>query len=72
MGDGAGIFLLAVGLVLALAVGDSLDGVDLRLVGWILAGVGALALVLVLVTNQQRTHRTARVEQDVHREDLRP
>jgi Domain of unknown function (DUF6458) len=43
---GVGILLLAVGLVLALAVDDRVGGVDLRLVGWILAGVGALALVL--------------------------
>lgn len=71
MGIGGGIFLLAVGLVLALAVGDSVDGVDLQLVGWILAGVGALALVLTLVMNQQRTNRTTRIEQDVRREDYR-
>lgn len=71
MGIGGGIFLLAVGLVLALAVGDSIEGVDLQLVGWILAGVGGLALVLSLVMNQQRTNRTTRIEQDVRREDYR-
>lgn len=43
------IFLIAVGLVLALAVNVSISGVDLQLVGWILAGVGALALLLSLV-----------------------
>ena len=43
------IFLIAVGLVLALAVNVSVSGVDLQLVGWILAGVGVLALLLSLV-----------------------
>ena len=43
------IFLIAVGLVLAVAVNVSVSGVDLQLVGWILAGVGVLALLLSLV-----------------------
>jgi uncharacterized protein DUF6458 len=46
---GGSIFLIAVGLVLALAVNVSISGVDVQLVGWILAGVGALALLLSLV-----------------------
>ena len=46
MGYGVGIFLLAVGLILALAVTDNLANVDLTLVGWILTAVGALAIVL--------------------------
>lgn len=59
MGYGAGAFLLAVGLILALAVQDNISGVDLTMVGWILAGVGALVLVLAAVTwNSGRRHRT--------------
>ncbi|MGD8206603.1 MAG: DUF6458 family protein [Thiohalocapsa sp.] len=58
MGIGIGIVLLAVGLVLALAVGDPLEAVDLGLIGWILAGVGALAVVVALIMNAQRSHRT--------------
>lgn len=50
MGYGLGAFLLAVGLVLALAVRDSISAVDLTLVGWILAGVGLLVIVLVAIT----------------------
>lgn len=42
MGVGLGIVLLAVGLVLALAVGGEAAGVDFVLIGWILTGVGAL------------------------------
>jgi hypothetical protein len=50
MGYGAGAFLVVVGLVLALAVQDSVEGVDLQLAGWICAGVGLLLLVLTAAT----------------------
>lgn len=43
---GFGVFLLAVGLVLALAVSDSVNGVDLTMIGWIAAGCGVLAIAL--------------------------
>ncbi|HEX3930958.1 MAG TPA: DUF6458 family protein [Nocardioides sp.] len=46
MGYGLGIFLLAVGLILALAVRDTINNVDLTMIGWILAAVGVLAIVL--------------------------
>ena len=46
MGYGFGAFLLVVGLVLALAVTDQVSGVDLTMVGWIMAIVGALVIVL--------------------------
>ena len=58
MGVGIGIGLLAIGLVLALAVGNSVEGVDLVLIGWILAGVGALAIVVALIMTAQRSHQT--------------
>ena len=42
MGYGLGVFLLALGLILALAVQDSISGIDITLIGWILAaGRGA-------------------------------
>ena len=50
MGYGFGGFLLVVGLVLALAVTDRVSGVDLTMVGWIMALVGALLIVLTAVT----------------------
>lgn len=50
MGYGLGIFLLAVGLILALAVRDTISSVDLTMIGWILAAVGALAIVLSAAT----------------------
>ncbi len=34
MGIGAGIFLLAVGAILAFAVTDAINGIDLTMVGW--------------------------------------
>ncbi|MEO6512426.1 MAG: DUF6458 family protein [Nocardioides sp.] len=53
MGYGLGVFLLAVGLILALAVRDAISGVDLVMVGWILAAVGALAIVVTAATTMR-------------------
>ncbi|WP_232676291.1 DUF6458 family protein [Nocardioides sp. R-C-SC26] len=50
MGYGFGAFLLAVGLILALAVQDSINGVDLVMVGWILAAVGAGTIALSAIS----------------------
>jgi hypothetical protein len=59
MGYGSGAFLLAVGLILALAVDKQVQGVDLTTIGWILAAVGAIVLVLSAITwNRGRAHRT--------------
>ncbi|TDU87533.1 hypothetical protein EV138_1057 [Kribbella voronezhensis] len=55
MGIGAGIFLLAVGGILAFGVSDRISGVDLTVVGYILMGAGALGLILVVLLNSQRT-----------------
>ena len=49
--------MVAVGLILALAVQDAVDAIDLTLIGWILAGAGVLVLVLTAVqANSRRTH----------------
>lgn len=65
MGYGAGALLLAVGLILALAVSDHVNGVDLTLVGWILAAVGVLVILLSLLTwNRTRANRS--VETTTH------
>jgi uncharacterized protein YacL len=59
MGYGLGVFLLAVGLILALAVQDTINNIDLTLVGWILAACGVLVLVLTAVTlNRGRATRS--------------
>lgn len=54
MGYGLGIFLLALGLILALAVQDSINAIDLTLIGWILAGAGVLVLALTALTLNNR------------------
>jgi membrane protein implicated in regulation of membrane protease activity len=59
MGYGLGIFLLALGLILALAVSDNLADVDLTMVGWILAAVGLLAIVLTAVSTNRARRTTA-------------
>jgi hypothetical protein len=50
MGIGVSIFLIAVGLILALAVNVDLSGLDVQTIGWILVlvGVGGLALTMYL------------------------
>jgi hypothetical protein len=59
MGYGLGISLLALGLILALAVQDNISNIDLTTVGWILALVGVLAIVLNAVSaNRARGSRT--------------
>lgn len=46
---GGSIFLLALGAILAFAVRDAINGVDLVAVGYILMAAGALGIVLSLV-----------------------
>jgi hypothetical protein len=59
MGYGLGIFLLALGLILALAVQDTLSSIDLTTIGWILVLAGALVIVITVVqTNRGRSTRT--------------
>jgi hypothetical protein len=60
MGYGLGVFLLAVGLILALAVTDAISGVDLTMVGWILTLAGLLVIVLTAV-QANRSRRTSAV-----------
>jgi hypothetical protein len=66
MGIGIGIFLLVVGLILVLGVIEDFPDavanvVDVETLGWICLVVGALAIVLAVVMNQQRS-RTTHVE----------
>lgn len=59
MGYGLGIFLLALGLVLALAVNDTVNGIDITMIGWILAALGVLSILLTVVTlNGRRRSRS--------------
>jgi Domain of unknown function (DUF6458) len=62
---GSSIGLIAVGLILALAVTDNIKGIDLSLVGWILAVVGVVGLVASMAMMRPRRPR---VEEPVVRE----
>lgn len=54
---GSSIVLIALGAILAFAVADGVDFVDLPLVGYILMGVGVLGLIISLVMNAPRSQR---------------
>lgn len=62
MGIGVGILLLVLGLILVLEAIDLpasiTDAVDAQTIGWICVIAGALALVLALIMNQQRSKTT--------------
>ncbi|MEI2701564.1 MAG: DUF6458 family protein [Baekduia sp.] len=54
MSLGTSLFLLAAGAILRFAVADSIDEVDLSVVGLILMAVGALGLLLTLLLGAGR------------------
>ena len=59
MGYGFGGFLVVVGLVLAFAVDNAVDGINLYAVGLIMAGVGVVVIALAFFTlNSSRRSRT--------------
>jgi uncharacterized membrane protein HdeD (DUF308 family) len=67
MGIGLGVVLLLLGLIFAFDVIDLPKSIDdvvaTNTLGWILIIVGALAIVLALVMNNQRTRTTRVVEE---------
>lgn len=74
MAVGSGIFLLVIGAVMAFAINDSVDSVDLAMIGYICMGAGVLAILISLSVNSQRSNtvHTERVEKhvDTHHDDL--
>lgn len=66
MGIGVGIFLLAVGAILAFAVTDSIADVDLTAVGYILMAAGVLGILLSLLLSNQRRRTSHTVIEDRH------
>jgi hypothetical protein len=66
MSIGASIFLIAVGLILALAVNVDLSGIDVQTIGWILTlvGVGGLVLSLTVWNRRRVTVREEAVVRD--------
>lgn len=57
---GGSIFLLALGGILAFAVQDNIEGVELTTVGYILMAAGALGVLLSLFFTAQRDERRRR------------
>lgn len=51
---GGTLALIAIGSILAFAVRDNIEAVDLTLVGYILIAVGAVGLVLGLILSASR------------------
>jgi hypothetical protein len=49
MGLGVGIFLAAIGAVLAFAVNTDVSGVNIHTIGWILLIVGIIGIVLSMI-----------------------
>jgi Na+/proline symporter len=49
MGLGVGIFLIAVGAILAFAVNSTSGAVDVQTVGWILMGVGLAGILIAMM-----------------------
>ncbi len=55
---GSSIGLIIIGAILAFAVSDIIDGVDLTLIGYILMAGGALGLILSLIFAGRRSTTT--------------
>jgi hypothetical protein len=73
MGIGVGIFLLALGAILAFAVDWTLAGLDLHAVGWILMAAGAIGLALFFYFwNRRRAPRAVIAQEPQLRSDPRP
>ncbi|MFC0624764.1 DUF6458 family protein [Kribbella deserti] len=69
MSIGVGIFLLTVGAILAFAVRDSWDAVDLTVVGFVLMFAGGLGIALSFyITNRRRSVATDALDPAVEEE----
>jgi len=71
MGIGTGIVLLVVGGILSFGGRNRFEAIDMTAIGYICMAGGALALVLALVMNQQRTNTTHSAYVERH-EDVPP
>lgn len=61
-----GAILLAAGLIMALAVSDRLESVDVTVAGWIVAGVGVVLILAGLFTANAARRSEHRVIEDKH------
>lgn len=69
MSIGVGIFLLALGAILAFGVRDSFEALDLTVVGFVLMCAGALGIILSFyITNRRRNVRNEALDPAVEEE----
>jgi hypothetical protein len=61
VGIGASVFLIAAGLILALAVDMNVVGLDIQLIGWILVLAGGIGLITSFVLLGGRRRRVSTV-----------
>jgi Domain of unknown function (DUF6458) len=64
MSIGAALFMIAVGAILRYAVSDSIEGVDLPVIGLILMIVGVVGLLISLFMYANASRRADVVERD--------
>jgi hypothetical protein len=66
MSIGAGIFLFAIGAILAFAVNVEVEWVNLDMIGYILMGAGAIVFIigLVLMARRRRSETVTRTAVD--------
>ena len=67
MSFGTGVFLLVVGAILAFAVKDSFEAVDLTVIGYICMAAGVLTLIIATAVTVRRS-RSSRREVVEHRD----
>jgi hypothetical protein len=60
-----GIILLVAGAIVTFAVNAAVDNLDLNVVGWILMGAGALALIVAALRYAGRANRHSVAERHV-------
>lgn len=65
MSLGAGIFLLAIGAILAFAVDVDVPGVDLTIVGYILMAAGVIGIILGIALLARRRQSVSNTRTDV-------
>lgn len=64
MGIGGGIALIVVGAILAFAVRDQFDAIDLTMIGYICMGAGLVTIILGLVMQSSGRRSTRTVVQE--------
>ena len=62
MGIGVSIFLIALGLILALAVEFDIAGIDIHVIGWILVAVGLVGLAITAMIWGPRRRAVGRTD----------